>query len=157
MSVVRFLATRVPFSRASRPFSTSVLSQKSLTDSVKETAENVSLIVILVHHRWDVRLRSSTRRLDRHSRAALILPKRPLRVQRTPSVSLKIDMHLSILTRHYLTGAKTPSEGEVKSAADNLGSKAAETAESARQSANRTLGQAAGAARDAKDEVKKNV
>lgn len=78
-------------------------------------------------------------------------------MQRTPSVSLKIDMHLSILTRHYLTGAKTPSEGEVKSAADNLGSKAAETAESARQSANRTLGQAAGAARDAKDEVKKNV
>lgn len=104
-----------------------------------------------------MRLGSSTRRLARHSRAVLTPPKRPHRVQRTPSVSLKSDVHHSILTRHYLTDTKTPSEGEAKSAADNLGSKAAETAESARQGANRTLGKAAGAARDAKDEVKKNI
>lgn len=66
-------------------------------------------------------------------------------------------MHYPILTIHHLTDTKTPSEGEAKSAADNLGSKAAETVESARQGANRTLGQAAGSARDAKDEVKKNI
>lgn len=66
-------------------------------------------------------------------------------------------MHHPILTIYHLTDTKTPSEGEVKSAADNLGSKAAETVESARQGANRKLGQAAGSARDAKDDVKKNI
>ncbi|OWZ40223.1 hypothetical protein LQV05_004722 [Cryptococcus neoformans] len=121
MSVVRFLATRVPFSRASRPFSTSVLSQKSLTDSVKETAENLNKKV-------GQTLASGIDSTEKATQSA-----------------------------KNTVGTKTPSEGEVKSAADNLGSKTAETAESARQSANRTLGQAAGAARDAKDEVKKNV
>lgn len=84
MSVVRFLGTRVPFSRAIRPFSSSALCQKSLTDSVKETAETVRFIVICTPHRWHLRLRSSTRRLDKHSRAALIQPKRPLIAQRAP-------------------------------------------------------------------------
>ncbi|KIR64163.1 hypothetical protein I312_103973 [Cryptococcus bacillisporus CA1280] len=121
MSVVRFLGTRVPFSRAIRPFSSSALSQKSLTDSVKETAENLNKKV-------GQTLASG---IDSTEKAAQ---------------SAKSTIN-----------TKTPSEGEAKSAADNLGSKAAETVESARQGANRTLGQAAGSARDAKDEVKKNI
>ncbi|WVN87770.1 uncharacterized protein L203_102965 [Cryptococcus depauperatus CBS 7841] len=120
MSIIRSFAT-VPLSRASyRALSTTAIYRKSLTDSVKETAENINKNVGQTLAGGI----DSTEKMTKAAKEAI--------------------------------NSKTPSQGEMKAAADDLGSSATETAESARQNANQKLGQAAGAARDMKEDVKKN-